>query len=235
MSSPRSAAAPNRANAIAIASSGSPNVVTPHPSTATSTLCAATPVHRDTVASAACCTGCSGALVAQRGRAGVDGVGEHGRVLSRAVVVETRGMVTGILQRLRAALRQRLMRPACEVAFLQADRLEHLRGDRDVLGLSRVRRACERELVVAPPERVQRPGCDERRRLHWFRGRPPRGDEARVAGRPDEIAAPVHDRRVHAVTRLDDRAPRRDDVEVVANACGAHLTAFSSAQTCDER
>ena len=47
------------------------------------------------------------------------------------------------------------MRTAGEVAFLEADVVEHFLDDRDVLGLAAVRPAGDGELLVAPVDGIE--------------------------------------------------------------------------------
>jgi hypothetical protein len=53
--------------------------------------------------------------------------------------VEPGGAPPGLAQEARAAVSERLVRAAGEVALLESDRGEHRFGDRDVLGLAAVR------------------------------------------------------------------------------------------------
>jgi hypothetical protein len=138
---------------------------------------------------------------------------EYRGVLPRAVVVETRRPFACLAQRPLAALRERLVRSAREVALLHADRREHRLRDRDVLRLAAVRGASERELIVAPCERVEAPALDQRHDLEGLGAGAPVRDELRVARRGDERAGCVDDGRVHAMARLHECAARDDDVE----------------------
>jgi hypothetical protein len=106
------------------------------------------------------------ALVAEGSFPNTNCMSEHGGVLARAIVVEPCRMEPGISQQLRATLRQRLVRAAGQVPFLETDRFEHVCGNCDVLGLSRVGCARQGQLIVSPADRVRDARCDDRRRLH---------------------------------------------------------------------
>jgi hypothetical protein len=64
--------------------------------------------------------------------------GHHRGVLSRAVVVQPRGTLTGFSEDFRAPLRRRIVGAAGKIAFLEADVVEHPFNERDVLRLSTV-------------------------------------------------------------------------------------------------
>ena len=126
-------------------------------------------------------------------------------------------MEPGISQQLRAPLRQRLVRAAGQVPFLETDRFEHVRGNCDVLGLSGVRCACQRQLIVSPADRVRNPRCDERRRLHRLGTGPPGSQERRITRQANQLAALVHHGGMYAVTGFENRASRRYNVELVTH------------------
>ena len=69
--------------------------------------------------------------------------------------MESRRALALVAQDFRAALREWLVRPAGEVAFLETDVAEHAFDERDVLGLAAVRRARHGQLLVFPSERVE--------------------------------------------------------------------------------
>src|SRR5207253_2560636 len=115
------------------------------------------------------------------------------------------------------ARRERLLRPAREVAFFEIEILEHLLRDGDVLRLSAVRRARERELVITPADAIEAARLEQRHDLERLRARAPERHERRIARAADEAVAADHGG-VHAVPGLDTSAARRDDVEVE----GAH-------------
>ena len=83
---------------------------------------------------------------------GESGAGEHRGVLAGAVVMQARGREARIAQQFRAATCHGFVRSTGQVAFLEAEVEEHLRGDGDVFGLAAVGRARERNLVIAPAE-----------------------------------------------------------------------------------
>ena len=117
-------------------------------------------------------------------------------------------------QQLHAARRQRIVRAAREVALFHADVVEHAFGDRDVLRLAAVRRAGQRELVVAPVQRVEPARLEQRHHLERLGARPPRADELRRMRAGDERVVGADDRRVYAVARFDFRAASRDYVQL---------------------
>jgi hypothetical protein len=91
------------------------------------------------------------------------------------------------------------VRPASEVALLQAEVAEHRLGDGDVFGLTAVGSGCERELVVTPSDLVEAAGCDEWHHLKRLRARSPHGDRARLACLADHRVVGIDDGRVDAM------------------------------------
>src|SRR3979409_714426 len=86
---------------------------------------------------------------------------EHRRVLARAIVVEPRRAVARFADNPGTSLRGRIVGTTGEMAFLEADVLQHPLDYRDVLRLTAVRRARDRELFFAPFERVEASGTEE--------------------------------------------------------------------------
>ena len=93
----------------------------------------------------------------------------------------------GLAQQLHAARRQRIVRAAGEIALLHADvGRASPAAMRDVLRLAAVRRAGERELIVAPAQRVEAARFEERHDLEGLRARPPELTSAASCARGDE-------------------------------------------------
>ena len=89
------------------------------------------------------------------------------------------------------------MRAAGEIALFEPDVGEHRLGERDVLRLAAVRRARERELVVAPPQLVEAARLEKRHHLERLGAGAPGADDACVARAGDERIIFGDDRRVH--------------------------------------
>src|SRR5919108_1495931 len=155
-------------------------------------------------------------LITKRAIARAYSLRKHRGVLPRTVVVKPRWMEARLPQHFRAALRQRLMWAAGQITFLEINRGEHLRGNGYVLRLASMRGARERELIVAPGERVQSSRRDKCGRLNWFRARAPGRHERWISRRGDELAACVDDSGVHTVTGLENWPACRHDIQIVA-------------------
>src|SRR5438105_2736965 len=97
----------------------------------------------------------TGALVSVHGPPRRVRAREHRGMFARAVVMQSRGPLARLAQQLGPPIGERLMRPAREIAFLEAHGREHALRDRDMLRFAAVRRARERELVVPPMQIVE--------------------------------------------------------------------------------
>ena len=106
-----------------------------------------------------------GALVALGGPARGKGAGKHRGVLAGAVVVQTGEWCAELACEPGAARGERLVRSAGEVALLEANRVEHATGERDMLRFAPVGRAGERELFRTPAELVEAARGEERQHL----------------------------------------------------------------------
>ena len=111
--------------------------------------------------------------------------------------------------RIRAAC-PALIHPTLGYVALGAPAEERLRN---VLRLAAVRRAGERELVVAPAHPVEAAGRDQRHHLERLGARAPEGDGARIARGHDRALGRVDHGRVHAVPGFDDATARGHDIE----------------------
>ena len=87
-------------------------------------------------------------------------------------------------------------------------------GDRDVLRFAAVRRAGERQLVVAPVQRVKPARREQRHHLERLRARPPGADELRRMRAGHEGVVGADDCRMHTMARFDFRAASRDNVQL---------------------
>ena len=105
------------------------------------------------------------------------------------------------------------MRSAGQIAFLEAEVEEHLRGDGDVFRLAAVGRAGERELVIAPAKLLETARVDERHHLERLGARAPWHDVVRVPRAGDQPALGVDDGGVHLVPRLHVTAAGDENVE----------------------
>ena len=126
-------------------------------------------------------------LVPVRRPAGRLRAGEHRGVLARAVVVEARESRAGLAQQPAARAtragragrrRGRLPRARCRSSICSRER--------DVLRLAAMRRAGERQLIVAPMQLVEAAGLEQRHDLKWLRAGAPRAHDARIVRRCDE-------------------------------------------------
>ena len=108
-----------------------------------------------------------------------------------------------------------LVRTAREIALLESDRLEHAACQRDVLGLSAMRGTRERELLVAPPARIETARFDERQRLERFGARAPYGEERRVARAPEDVTLGASDYCVDVMPGLDRATAGCHDIELI--------------------
>ena len=151
----------NRDQARAMFSSGSANATTPHPSIAWPMFASVEPGPMRDGLERAALHGVIAPLVPVRVPTGGVRAREHRGVLAGAVVVESRQPRARFAQQLHPARRQRVVRAAGEVALLESDVLEHRLRDRDVFGLAAMRRAGERQLIVAPMQLVESAGFDE--------------------------------------------------------------------------
>jgi hypothetical protein len=77
--------------------------------------------------------------------------------------------------------------PAGEIAFLEADVVEHPLHERDVLRLSAVRRARYRELRSFPAQLIEAAGREERNYLEGLGAGPPERERVTVAGSAEEL------------------------------------------------
>ena len=114
------------------------------------------------------------------------------------------------------ATRHGLVRPARQVAFLEAERREHATGQGDVLGLPSVRRAGERHLLGAPPAGVESTRFDEREHLEGLGARTPHGEERRVARASEDVTLGVADYCVDVMPGLDRASARSHDIELIS-------------------
>jgi hypothetical protein len=140
---------------------------------------------------------------------------EHAGMLPRAVVVQSRGYQPCLMHEPYASSRQWLVSTACEIALLEADRLEHPGRELDVLRLAAVRCARERELLAAPPARVEAARLDERKKLKGFRAGAPHGWERRIARAAEHCSIGAADDCVHAMPRFDRVSACDDHVELI--------------------
>jgi hypothetical protein len=140
--------------------------------------------------------------------------GEHPGVFSGAVVVQACGRQPCLVHEAHTPSRQRLMRAACEITFLEADRFEHASRELDVLRFPTVRRAREGELLAPPSAGVEAARFDEGEELKGFRAGAPDGGKRWIACAAEQFPIGVADDCVHVVPRLDRIAPCGDDVEV---------------------
>ena len=127
------------------------------------------------------------------------------------------GSDSRLAKNLGTALRKWLLRPACEVALLEAEALQHFLDERDMLWLAAVRAARNRELFVPPPEGIESAAGDERHYLEGLGARAPEGYRARVPCRAEELVALRHHRGVHAVVGLHRVSAGKDDIELMAS------------------
>jgi hypothetical protein len=76
-----------------------------------------------------------------------------------------------------------------EIAFLEADIVEHSLHERDVLGLASVRRARHRQLRSFPPQLFEAAGGEERNYLKGLGAGSPEREGVAVAGSAKELIA----------------------------------------------
>ena len=114
-----------------------------------------------------------------------------------------------------AARRERLVRAAREVAFLESDVTEHRGRNRDVFRLAAMRRTRQRQLIVAPRQVIDRARCHQRHGQERLGPRSPERHDVGIARSANQrIARPDH-RGVYPVARFDCPATGDNDVEVV--------------------
>jgi hypothetical protein len=102
-----------------------------------------------------------------------------------------------------------------QIAFLEPDIAEHRRGDRDMLGLTPVGGACERQLIVAPRQVFHPTRGHEWDREKRLRSRPPERHDVRVTRPSDQGVLRPHYRRMHPVSRFHGPATSHHDVQIV--------------------
>src|SRR5690242_2128075 len=139
---------------------------------------------------------------------------QHRGVLARAIVVETGRPRTRLPQNTNPACGERFVRSTREVTFLHPDVAQHRLGEDNVLGLTAMRGAGERELIVSPPKRVEPSRLQEWHDLKRLCAGAPRRHIGGVARSGNEDAVLVDDGGVHAVPGLDDSAAGDDDVQL---------------------
>ena len=106
---------------------------------------------------------------------------------------------TRLAQQLHSPRRERVVRTAREISFLEADVLEHRLRDRDVLGFAAVRGTGERQLIVTPMKRIESAGLQQPHRLKWLGARSPGADGGCVMRPGDEDVIRSDHGGVHAM------------------------------------
>jgi hypothetical protein len=104
---------------------------------------------------------------------------------------------------------------AREIALLEAQVAEHFFYECDVLGLTTMRRACNRKLLIAPSQLVESAARQEGHDLKRFRGGSPEGHCARIAGAANELVAVRNHRGVYAMVRFHRVSAGQDNVELM--------------------
>lgn len=113
-----------------------------------------------------------------------------------------------------SASRQRVVRTAGEVAFLEPQVSEHPVSDGNVLRFTPVGRARERQLIVSPLELIETTGVEERHDLKELGARPPVGDERCLTRMGAQRTRGVDDRGVYAVHGLHTASAGDGYVEI---------------------
>src|ERR1700722_4745135 len=141
------------------------------------------------------------------------GKADEARVFARAIVVQSGRRPPRARERPRFVLAERPMRAAFEHPFIVSRFGEHIAHGRDMLLAARVRRAGERNFLVAQTEAVRSAARDERQGLQRLDG------GARI-NRSIGVAKGHH----HPAVRIDDRArpPVEGFNEVAARGLDNH-------------
>jgi hypothetical protein len=92
---------------------------------------------------------------------------------------------------------------AGQVPFLEANVAEHALHESYVLGLTAMRRAGHRELLVAPPERVEPSRAEKRDDLKGLGTGSPVRERFSIPSSADELIAIPHHRGVYSVFRFN--------------------------------
>ena len=138
-------------------------------------------------------------------------------MLARAVVVQRRRRAAGARQRLRRGLVQRPVGAAGERAGVEPGRAQHALDAGDMRRLAAVRRAGERELLVAEAVAVGAARLDQHQRLQRLDGRAGKHRRRDVAERQHGRAVGVDHRHGAAVAALDQVAARHFDQDRIGH------------------
>ena len=134
--------------------------------------------------------------------------------------METRGTASGFSHDLRAPLRRRIVRAAGEIAFLEPDVAKHPFDDGNVLRLSTMRRAGDRELLVAPAERIKSARAEKWNYLKRFGAGAPVGERVGIVGGTEQLVAFSHHCRVHTMLGLGALAAGYSNVKFMRSHSG---------------
>ena len=109
---------------------------------------------------------------------------------------------------------QRLVRAACEVAFLESDRREHPCREIHVLRLAAMGCARQRELLAAPSACIEATRFDKREELKRLRAGAPDRRERGITSAAEQFSIGAANDGVHMMPRFDRVTARGDNVEL---------------------